>query len=103
MPPVIQRRHIVRGLSALSLAAVATTPSGPAAAFRLLSPGEAKGLLDEGCGATAYHRRLIDEAVRAAGLTLTDREREVLLARLSCPTCRCPLGMFDDPVTGPRF
>lgn len=103
MAPVTQRRHILRALGAAIAGGAAATLSGPAAAFRVIPADDMKGVLDEGCGATAYHRRLIDEAVQASGVTLSDEQRTALLAQLSCPTCRCPLAAFDNPAAGLRF
>ncbi len=101
MPALPPRRSILRALGAAALGGGALALPGPAAAFHVIPEDEAGALLEGGCGATAYHQRLIDEAVRAAGVTLTDDERAALLARLACPTCSCPLGLFDDPPGGP--
>ncbi|AWK88529.1 hypothetical protein DEW08_19085 [Azospirillum thermophilum] len=91
----------MRGFGALAIGGtvggtVAGLP-GPAAALQMLPTDDMRGALDQGCGATAYHRRLIDEAVRVAGAGLTAEERSALLARLSCPTCHCPLNLIGGP------
>lgn len=100
---VSQRRHILRALAAVAVGGGAATLSGPAAAFRVIPNDDLKGVLDEGCGATAYHRRMIDEAVQAADVSLTDEQRTKLLSQLSCPTCRCPLDQIANPAAGLRF
>lgn len=97
------RRQILRSLGAGALGVATAAISSPASAFRAFSSDEMKGVLDQGCGATAYHRQIVDEAVRAAGVTLSQGERDALLARLSCPTCRCPLNLLDNPGTGSGF
>ncbi|MFC5356593.1 hypothetical protein [Azospirillum himalayense] len=98
-----QRRHILRALAAVAVGGGAATLSGPAAAFRVIPNDDLKGVLDEGCCATAYHRRMIDEAVQAAGVSLTEEQRNTLLSQMSCPTCRCPLNQIDNPAAGLRF
>ncbi|PWC71744.1 hypothetical protein [Azospirillum sp. TSH58] len=76
-----RRRHILRALAAVAVGGGAATLSGPAAAFRVIPNDDLKGVLDEGCGATAYHRRMIDEAVQAAGVSLTEEQRNTLLSQ----------------------
>lgn len=91
------RRRFLRSFGVLAIGGTAAGLAGPASALQVLPTDDMKGVLDQGCGATAYHRRLIDEAVRVAGADLTAEERSALLARLSCPTCHCPLNLIESP------
>ncbi|WP_035693695.1 hypothetical protein [Azospirillum halopraeferens] len=103
MAPVIPRRTVLRLIAALAPAAALVAVAGPAAAFREIPTDDATGLLDDACGVSAYHARLIDESLKTMGVSLTREQRAEVLAQITCPTCRCPLAAFDNPIAGLAF
>ncbi|MGQ9365706.1 hypothetical protein [Azospirillum sp. ST 5-10] len=84
-----RRRAVLRGIVLLAAAGAAT--ARPAAAMRPLAVEDYRAVLDEGCGATAYHRRQFDEAAARLGVALSAEQRAAILARQLCPTCGCLL------------
>lgn len=85
------RRGALRAFGALLAGATAAGMARPAAAFRVLDGKDLRAVLDEGCGATAYHRRVLEETAAALGTDLTAEQRRAALASLPCPTCGCNL------------
>ena len=75
--------------SGLGLAGVLA--ARPAAAVTALASRDYGAVLDQGCGANAYHRRMLDEAAAKLGVELTEEQRTAVLATVACPTCGCPL------------
>lgn len=68
--------------------------SGAAGSARALTwqeaDAEAAFLLENRCGTSAYHERLIAEVEKALdGRKLSDEERKIVLAQLTCPACGC--------------
>ena len=98
------RRRVLKGLGALAAAAPLAMAAGPAAAVRAVETEDYRALLDEGCGATGYHRRQLDEAAERLDIRLTAEQREAILARLLCPTCGCLLvEAMASPAPGAAF
>ena len=103
MALVLQRRRVLRTIGILAAGGAGALVAGPAAALRVVASEDMQAVLDEGCGATAYHLRQIDEVVKSLGLSVTKEQRAQLLAGLTCPTCQCPLAAFDNPTGDLRF
>ncbi len=82
------RRQFLLGLGCLGAAAAGARP---AAAFQTLPSGDYAALVDQSCGVTAAHRRLLDEARARLGPALPDDQVNAALAGLRCPICGCPL------------
>lgn len=95
-----------RLLTALGLAAAGSgvaLAARPAQAFRVLPGDDYARVIESSCGATAEHRRLLDEASRALGVQLSDQQSASVLAQLKCPYCGCPLvATLDCAPTGEK-
>lgn len=85
------RRGALRAFGALVAGAAAAGLARPAQAFRVLDGNDLRAVLDEGCGATAYHRRVLAETAATLGTELTPERRRAVLAAMPCPTCGCNL------------
>ena len=86
--PPSSRRRILRWLGLGTLGAAAARP---AAAFQLLPAGDYATMVETSCGASAYHRDLLEKAEARLGVTLSEAQMARALSALRCPTCGCPL------------
>ncbi len=75
----------------LGLGALGAAVAQPAAAFQVLPPGDYATRVETGCGNSAYHRRLLENAEIRLGVTLSEPQMTEALAALRCPACGCPL------------
>ena len=96
--PPSSRRRLLRwlGLGALGAAA-----ARPAAAFQILPTGDYATMIENSCGASAYHRQLLEKAQARLGVTLNETQMTEALAAMRCPTCGCPLLAAAAPAEAP--
>ena len=84
-PNLLSRRRLLIGLG-LSL------PASAALAFdeRPMTVPQAAAHA-AGCGGPTAHASLIAEVEKSLGTQLTEDEKRMILVRMSCPVCGCPL------------
>ena len=94
--PPASRRSL---LGWLGLGVFGAAAARPASAFQLLPSQDYAAMVETSCGATAYHRELLEKAQTRLGVTLDRTQMSQALAALRCPTCGCPLTAAADPQT----
>jgi len=85
------RRSVLRWLGLGALGASTAAAARPAAALQFMPSGDYATVIEHGCGATAYHRELLEKTRAALGVKLSEEQLTRALAALTCPTCGCPL------------
>ena len=86
-----ERRSALKTLGLLAIGSGLGLAARSAAAVTARDSRDYGAVLDQGCGANAYHRRMLDEAAAKLGVELTEEQRTAVLATVACPTCGCPL------------
>jgi len=89
--PPPPRRSVLRWLGLGALGAGTAAAGRPAAALQVLPAGDYATIIEAGCGASAYHRQLLEKAQAALGVSLSEDQTKQALAALTCPSCGCPL------------
>ena len=84
------RRHFLR-LAAGVAAGTAGLAAGPAGAFRIVPSEDYAKIVENACGASTAHAKILADAEKSLGVKLGEPGAAAILAQVRCPICGCPV------------